>query len=294
MIQPVETTVMANGLRHHVITWAPEGATPESTVLCCHGYLDIGWSWRQVAERLAARGRRVVAFDWRGHGETEWVGAGGYYYFTDYIADLADLVDAVVPGPLHLVGHSMGGGISIHYAGAFDDRLEKLVVMEGLGPPWMPKPPQPGRSADWVKDMRKARARRQSPPTIDSMAEVLRRMRIMNPGLSEEFGLELAERATYEVSTEAGPKRVWTWDPMQKTRGPLEFDKAHLHSFMEAITSPVLYLHGEKGYRWSDQTELLTKFADVRSIELAEVGHMLHWFAAETVATAVDEFLGPG
>ncbi len=293
MIQPVESTVVANGLRHHVMTWSPEGPQPEATVLCCHGYLDIGWSWRQVAERLVQAGRRVVSFDWRGHGSTEWVGAGGYYYFMDYVPDLADLIDAVVPGRLHLVGHSMGGGISLHYAGAFPERMEKLVVMEGLGPPWAPKPPQPGRTKDWVVGMRKALAKRQAPSTYDSLEEIVARMRRKNPELGDEIGLELAERASRQIATPEGPKRAWTWDPMQKSHGPVEFDKEHLFSFMREITSPVLYMHGEKGYRWPDQDDRLGHLGDVRTLELAGVGHMLHWFAPDAVADALNEFLGP-
>ena len=153
-MQPNEMTIRAGGLEHHVLEWLPAGPAPDTTVLCCHGYLDIGRSWRPVAERLVEAGRRVVAFDWRGHARTEWIGAGGYYYFTDYIADLADMIDALVPGRLHLVGHSMGGGVAIHYAGAFPDRVERLVVMEGLGPPWAPKrlprrPPGRPESGQW-------------------------------------------------------------------------------------------------------------------------------------------------
>ncbi len=246
-----------------------------------------------MAERLVASGRRVVAFDWRGHGGTEWIGAGGYYYFMDYIPDLADLVEAVVPGRLHLVGHSMGGGIAIYFAGTYPQRVDRLVVMEGLGPPWKPKPPQPGRNVDWVADMRRARQRRASPPTYASLDAVLARMRIQNPGLSDEVGMELARRATREVSTEEGVRRMWTWDPMQKTRGPMELDQAHLFAFMEAISCPVLYVRGEEGYHWPDEAERLSHFGACDTLEVPGVGHMLHWMAPDEVAEAVDGFLGP-
>ena len=58
-----ERVVRANGLAHHVLSWEAEGPT----VLLAHGFLDLGWSWRWVAERLQAAGYRCVAWDWRGH-----------------------------------------------------------------------------------------------------------------------------------------------------------------------------------------------------------------------------------
>ena len=94
-IQPVERTIVANGIGHHVLEWSAPGAL--RTVICCHGYLDVGASWHRVAQHLVAQRRRVVAFDFRGHGGTEWVKPGGYYHFADYVFDLSDLAMSVAP-----------------------------------------------------------------------------------------------------------------------------------------------------------------------------------------------------
>ena len=141
--------------------------------------------------------------------------------------------------------------------------------------------------------MRKARAKRQDPPLFAGLPDVLARMRLQNGELGDELGLELAERATRQVGTPDGPKLAWTWDPMQRGQGPVEVDRDHLFAFMRGITAPVLYLHGDRGYRWPDQAERLGQVADVRALELPGVGHMLHWFAPDAVADALNEFLGP-
>ena len=86
-----ERRLLANRLSHHVIEWRPPGQSL-GTVVLCHGYLDMAWSWRWVAEACAEKGYAVAAFDWRGHGETDWIGAGGYYHFPDYVLDLAELL----------------------------------------------------------------------------------------------------------------------------------------------------------------------------------------------------------
>lgn len=282
-----ERSVVANDLEHHVVVWAPrEPPARSATVLCVHGFLDVGWSWRRVAERLVARGHRVVAVDWRGHGESAWVGAGGYYYFADYVADLAELVDALVPGPLHLVGHSMGGTAAALFTGTFPARVERLVVAEGLGPP-VPAGGLPQRMAQWVRECRDARKRRAEAPVMPDLEAAVLRMKRVNPDLPDDLGLELAARSTRAV--EGGV--VWRWDPLHRTRGPHPFRKAEFLEFLGAIRCPVLVLDGENGFRTADHAERLAALADVRSRTIPGSGHMMHWTAPEQVAAAIGDFL---
>src|SRR5439155_26064795 len=112
--------------------------------------------------------------DLRGHGDTQRVGAGGYYHFMDYLHDVADLVDAAARERLALVGHSMGGNIAALYAGTFPERPSHLVSMEGIH--FQERPESlPRRAAEWIAGVREAR--RRGPrvhPTIEACAERLR------------------------------------------------------------------------------------------------------------------------
>lgn len=286
MKAPTHTRIRANGLDHHVIVWEPEGPPPSATVLCAHGFLDMGLSFRLVAEKLAGLGHRVVAFDWRGHGQTEWVGAGGYYHFFDYVADLADLVEILAPDRLHLVGHSMGGTAASLYAGTFPDRVEKLVLLEGLGPAEPPPMASPERMERWIRQIH--RVREEPARVMRSLDEALTRMRIQNPDLEEGWGLELARHSTREVKGGF----VWSFDPLHRTRGPYPFRTEAFVEFLRAIRAPTLCIDGEQGYRAPDQEVRRAALADVRFLELPAVGHMLHWFAAGQVAEAIHGFLG--
>ena len=81
------------------------------TVLLAHGYGVSLKEWNVVMARLVEEGHRVVAFDWRGHGQTT-IGTDGMSpeaIAGDYVAVMEhfDVHDAV------LVGHSTGGYLAI-------------------------------------------------------------------------------------------------------------------------------------------------------------------------------------
>ena len=82
---------------------------------------------------VSPRAFRVIAFDLRGHGKSQWSNDGDYGVM-DHVFDLATLMDDVVQSNAILIGHSLGGNIVLRYTGLFPDRVTKLVSIEGLGP----------------------------------------------------------------------------------------------------------------------------------------------------------------
>jgi pimeloyl-ACP methyl ester carboxylesterase len=70
--------------------------------------------------------RRVVAFDFRSHGQSD----AGTDFFPDALAgDIGAVADRLGMSRFVLVGHSMGGAASVAYAGAHPDRLTGLVLV---------------------------------------------------------------------------------------------------------------------------------------------------------------------
>src|SRR5262245_26724694 len=133
-MQVTSTIERHNGLGLLVHRFRDPSATPSGlTVLLVHGFADAGSTWDLVAEHLVRAGHDVVAPDLRGFGGSEGVGAGGYYHFPDYVADIAALVDKLAPARLAVVGHSMGGTVSCLYTGTYPDRVERLALLEGIG-----------------------------------------------------------------------------------------------------------------------------------------------------------------
>ncbi len=275
-----EETLVANGLRHHVLRW---GEQPASVVLC-HGFLDIGWSFDSVARELVAAGYGVASFDWRGHGHSEWIGAGGYYHFPDYALDLEELLPQLSSLPVHLVGHSMGGSACVMYAAARPESVKSLTLVEGLGPPEL-SPREPStRLRGWLDGVAKTKQKKKRP--MENAKAALGRMRVQNPELSDELGLLLVEKSTSEV--EGGLQ--WTFDPLHKTFSPRPFRADAFGELLGAIEAPTLVVAGENGFRLQDEQERVARLRQHRFVEISDVGHMIHWFKPDELAAVLAAF----
>jgi len=239
-----------------------------------------------VASALAERGHRVVAFDWRGHGRSQWLPEGAYYHFFDYIGDLAALVELRGRGPLTLVGHSMGGTASVLFAASFPECVDRLVLVEGLGPEAPEGIPGPEEARRWVETVRAARAR--PPRPMASIDEAAERLLARNPRLAPEIARSIASWSVREG--EGG--YVWSFDPVHRTRGAYPFRPEVFARFLRALEMPVLLIEGERGYRTRDHEERRALLKDARRVEIPGAGHMLHWEAPLELADAIDRFIG--
>lgn len=108
----------ADGLKLHVQDWPLADATnARGTVLIVHGLGEHIGRYAHVAAHLNSWGWHAVGYDHRGHGRSEG-GRGLLSTSDDLLVDLATVIDAVAkqrPGPLVLLGHSMGGEIAARF-----------------------------------------------------------------------------------------------------------------------------------------------------------------------------------
>ncbi|KAJ3117195.1 hypothetical protein HDU96_007623 [Phlyctochytrium bullatum] len=113
----------------HLVFTPPAGSPAGSTPLVIfHGLFGSKQNWRSLSRAFAQRIRTtVVAADLRNHGESGWDREHNYDAMS---ADIGELLDELGFERAHLVGHSMGGKVVMHYALKNQNRVEKLVVVD--------------------------------------------------------------------------------------------------------------------------------------------------------------------
>jgi pimeloyl-ACP methyl ester carboxylesterase len=279
-----------NGLSLRVFDWAPDAW--EGTLLLLHGFMDGGSTWDRVAPDLAAARLRVLAPDLRGYGDSGRIGAGGYYHFPDYVMDVADLVAAVVgTSPLYLVGHSMGGTIATLFAGTFPERIAKLALLEGIGPPDMPFELGPVRFRRWVDEVQALRARGPE-RSFDTHDDALRRLAANHPGVDPEV---LAGRLPHLVRDLPDGGLTWAHDALHKTTSPMPFFAPLFVEFAKKIAAPTLFVDGgPKGYHPPDEGARLAAFKNLARTTIPDAGHMIHWTRPRELAKVLVAFWKTG
>ena len=115
----------------------PKGqGAPRGTVCLVHGRTEFIEKYFETVADFQARGFAVATFDWRGQGGSQRLIGNkrlGYVRdFDDYWEDLRSFHGSILlpdcPAPYYLVGHSMGGLVSL-YAGARDRMMFDRIFL---------------------------------------------------------------------------------------------------------------------------------------------------------------------
>ncbi|MFE9814362.1 alpha/beta fold hydrolase [Streptomyces sp. NPDC005773] len=126
-LDPDVHSVQAGGVRLAHRVWGDPSAPP---VVLVHGRCGSSNTWTTVAERLAAR-HRVYAFDFRGHGLSDWPGRYSFELFRD---DLHAFLEVRNLAGATVVGHSMGGAAAYLLAERQPGLIGRLVIEEAPPP----------------------------------------------------------------------------------------------------------------------------------------------------------------
>ncbi len=257
------------GVRLHALAFGrQDGAAPP--LLLLHGVTGHAWLWHDVALQLAQT-RRVIAYDLRGHGDSQWAGADAYGT-EHHIADLAALIDALGVERVALAGLSWGALAGIGYAAAHPRRVERLAIVDV--------------EASFAIDQD---AVAQRPASFDAIADVLAWERQANPHAPEAL---LDIFAQQSVRPCADGRWARKHDPFFLRRWPFRRDDRW--SELRLLQVPTLLLNGASSFVRREVMQRMAACVPGAGFEVIEkTGHLIPLEAPVELGHRLRRFLDP-
>lgn len=122
----MDPVITPDGTRLHIIERGPADG---DVVLAVHGFAssaEANWITAGWERPLTDAGYRLVAFDLRGHGESDRPADSEAYRLTTLADDALRVLDAVGAASAHWLGYSLGSRIGLEVARQAPDRLRTL------------------------------------------------------------------------------------------------------------------------------------------------------------------------
>ena len=284
----IEKTIDLGGEVVHYVDFEGQGRP----IVLVHGLGGSHANWLAVGPRLATQ-RRVVAIDLPGFGRSPRSHRGANLEVMGEV--LAQFIDAISDEPVHLMGNSMGGALSILEAAARPQRIKSAVLVCPALPPVAGTKPDPKFLATLMLAClpfgHRLLGRRAAKAGPRQMVHELMRLCCVDPTRVPahvvEAHLELAR---------SRPSRPWADRAFAEATRSVFMLLTVGGSFRRAIQSlkvPTLIVHGKLD-RLVDVRASRAAVAMAPQIELAElsdIGHTPQMEAPEEFLALVDRWL---
>ncbi len=262
------------------------------TVLCLHGFMDTGRSFEALSETSLSAHLNLVALDWRGHGQSQWVSPLGSYHLLDHAKDLNQVLnhfEKMASLPDIIIGHSMAVNIILTLFGAYRRPTIKLVFLDLLGPPAEAPAEQPER----LEQLFKKSIRPKRFLTYASVNDAIEHMQSYHPHLSETGARRMLEPILVE-SEEDDKRLTLPFDPHLRGPTPIRYPEMYWQSLCQRIQNPVLVIRGEHGYVAEDIVKKRgAYFNNFSSVTLDGAGHHIHVTHPEAIASLIQNRMFP-
>lgn len=258
-----------------------DGTAAGPKLLAMHGWLDNAASFRPMAPSLAHYD--LVALDLPGHGRSFHYPADAEYSLFSTILDILAAADALGWERFAVLGHSMGGAIASLLAAAAPERVERLFLIEALGPLAAPEDSTAARLRDAVSQRRALDGKRKR-VFPDPEVAVLARMQTNITALDEASSRLIVERGIRAV--EGGYE--WSSDVRLTLPTAVRMTEAQVRDCLSAIRCPTTLLVAEPTPPYFPpglREDRVACVADIRCVSMPG-SHHLHMTHPEGV-TAV-------
>ncbi len=124
-------TFQSNGVEIAYVDFEPLTEDRGEPIVLVHGFASthaVNWLFTQWVKTLTEDGRRVIALDIRGHGQSAKLYDPALYSLDLMAADVAHLLDHLSIPRADVMGYSLGGRISVALALTAPERVRSMIL----------------------------------------------------------------------------------------------------------------------------------------------------------------------
>lgn len=253
-------------------------------LMALHGWLDNAASFLPLLPHLPELD--LLLLDLPGHGHSAHLPPGAEYTLTTHLHAALDAADALGWERFGLLGHSMGAAIAALVAAAVPARVERLALLETLGPLAEAEAHTATRLQQAVAA---ARGRTGKSLRVFPDLAVAVRARIQASPIDEAGARLLVERGTREV--EGG--HVWRSDPRLTLPSATRLTEAQVQVLLGALACPVHVVYAEPAQPYFTEQVRRARLQALPQAALTVLpgGHHLHMDRPGAVAAALAQLL---
>lgn len=271
------TTVNAVEYYYEIVEPIRDGMAQPPTLLLLHGFTGSAANWAPY-QPLFATDYRTIVVDLLGHGQTEAPADPARYTMEHSANDLAGLLTAIAPGPVHLLGYSMGGRLALYFAVHYPYLVQSLILESA----------SPGLADDEAQQER-IHSDEQLAAAIEAqgIAAFVERWEKL-----PLFATQQTLPAIAQAQLRAQRLRNRPQGLANSLRGMGTGRQPSLWDQLSSITAPTLLLAGELDQKFKViATQMATYLPHATVAIISDAGHTIHWEQPEAFQTQVLTFL---
>lgn len=250
-------------------------------LLALHGWLDNAASFDRLAPLLCEH-FHIVAIDLPGHGRSGHRPPGTWYHYVDYLGDTLAAADALGWTRFGLLGHSLGGAVASMLAAACPQRIERLFLIEALGP-------LTAAVDQTLTLLQRAISQRHGLPAkalrvFASAAEAAR-----TRAQAGDLSLEAAQIMVARGIKPASGGFVWSSDPRLTLTSPQRYIEAQVLAVLDELRVPTQLILAQPAPPFLPEALINARIARVPDIDVVRIAghHHLHLDDPQPVAAAM-------
>jgi len=281
MTEARELSLALPHLRLSARAWGDPSLPP---LLALHGWLDNAASFDRLAPLLSSH-FHIVALDLPGHGRSDHRPPGVWYHYVDFPGDVLTAIEALRWPRFSLLGHSLGGAITAALAAAVSERVDRLFLIEALGP-------LATTAEQTVTLLKRAISQRnglrEKSLRVFGSVEEAAAARAQAGDLSTNAARVLVERGIQPVDGGF----VWSSDPRLTLTSPQRYIEPQIQALLAGIVAPTLLILAQPAPSFLPEAVINPRIACIRDIEVERLPghHHLHLEDPEPVARTILSF----